>query len=544
MLRRDIIDGVGWTWGHIGGLRHCFFINCAIGIVRVALQLAFVWISKHIIDIATQKAEGSISHWVIGLVVLILAQLVMYLVFLRYREHNRLDISNKLRADIFRKVMNSRWTGQEKLHTGDTVTRLEEDIKTLCAAINEHIPQIVVMTFQLVCASIFLFTMQKSLLWVLLVIMPIALLVSKIYYKKLRRLNDDIRRSDSGIQSHLQENILKRILILSMIRLDDCLQRLDSLQGSLRAVSVDRINLSSRASFFVSLGFMSGYCVTFCWGAFGIVAGTVTYGMMTAFLQLVSQVQNPIVSMSRQLPQLMQAITSVDRLRELDSLPQEDGNHPHYLDGAVGIRISNLSFTYPGNGKPTISNLSYDFRPGVSTAIVGQTGSGKSTLMRILLGILRQQDGRVHIYNHAETLEMQPSLRCNFQYVPQGNSLISGTVRDNLLLGKADATDAEMMEALRTACADFATSRPDGLDMRCGEQGAGLSEGQAQRIAIARALLQEGKIMLMDEACSAIDNDTESRILQNLKLHCKGRTIIWITHHDAVRQSMAECLML
>lgn len=544
MLRRDIIDVAGWAWGQIKGLRHCFFVNCLIGFARVLISLLFVWVCKHIVDIATQKSDGDIVLWMCVMVAVIISQLAINMYLQRYREKNRLDISNQLRYQLFGSVMRSRWNGDSSLHSGDTVNRLEEDIKTLCATINETLPSLFIMAFQLICASVFLFAMQAGLLWVLLVIMPVALVVSKIYYRRLRKLNGDIRRLDSDIQSHIQENILKRVLILSMVRVEECMDLLSGLQGSLSGLSMDRVVCSSRARMLVSLGFMAGYCVTFCWGAFGIVEGTITYGMMTAFLQLVNQVQNPIVNMSRQLPQLIQTVTSVERLRELSALQQESADGQHIMRGPLGIRIENLCFSYQEADGPVIDNLSYDFAPGVSTAIIGGTGTGKSTLMRLLLDIIRPQKGRVVVYGGGEALDMNPSLRCNFQYVPQGNSLIPGTLRQNLLLGNPDASDGEMQEALRIACADFVMSRPEGLDTKCSEQGVGLSEGQAQRIAIARALLQPGRIMLMDEACSALDTETERRVLENLKRCCEDRTIIWITHHVAVREYMDRCLVL
>jgi ABC-type multidrug transport system fused ATPase/permease subunit len=214
------------------------------------------------------------------------------------------------------------------------------------------------------------------------------------------------------------------------------------------------------------------------------------------------------------------------------------------VPGLLGLRITDVSYTYPGNEGPTINHLSCDFRPGVSTAIVGETGSGKSTLIRLMMSLLQPDSGHVTLYNDKQEYEMNPSLRCNFRFVPQGNSLMSGTVRDNLLLGNADATEDEMREALRLAAADFVFERPEGLDTPCSEQGSGLSEGQAQRIAIARALLQKGAIILMDEACSSVDSLTERRILENLSKGIQDKTIIWVTHHAAVQEYMTRTITL
>lgn len=240
------------------------------------------------------------------------------------------------------------------------------------------------------------------------------------------------------------------------------------------------------------------------------------------------------------------AFSSVDRLREIENEEQQDSPEDSVaLSGRIGIRVRNLSFRYQGNERPTIDNLSYDFAPGSHTAIAGPTGQGKSTLVRLLLGLLTPQGGDIILYDDkGSEVTVRGAMRRQFCYVPQGNSLMSGTIRENLLLGKADATDDEMRNALRLAAADFVFEREEGLETSCAEQGNGLSEGQAQRIAIARALLQPGSIVLMDEACSAIDDDTEARILDNLATCLHDRTVIWITHDTSVQQRMHRTLVM
>ena len=259
--------------------------------------------------------------------------------------------------------------------------------------------------------------------------------------------------------------------------------------------------------------------------------GTLSFGGMTAFLQLVNKIQSPARSLTKLVPQFVSVFTAAERLMELEENPLEEQGDPIYMDEPCGIRVSKVSYAYEDT--PVISNLSFDFLPGSCTAVLGETGAGKTTLVRLILALLTPQQGQVEIYDRRHACTVSPRLRCNLVYVPQGNTLLSGTIRDNLRLGNLDATDEDMLEALHAACADFVSELPAGLDTQCSEKGGGLSEGQAQRIAIARALLRNRPVMLFDEATSALDPDTERQLLQNI-LGKKGHTVIFITHRPAV----------
>jgi len=542
MIRKELLESWLWMWRSVKGVRHRIVANCLVGLLRIALSLAFVYICKHIVDIATGAVSGNIYYGVAVLIGVIVGQLVVTLANGRIKERNRIELTNHLQKRIFGKAMNSQWNGRDRLHTGDTMSRLSEDIRAVSATVSDQIPQIFLAMCQLIAASVILFMLGRELLWVLLIIMPVAIVVSKAYFRRLRQLTDEVRTKEGGIQSHMQEHLLKRILILCMGRLDESIAALGRQQDELQSTVVSRVNYSTRAHFFIQMGFMTGYSVTFCWGAFGIMAGTVTYGMMTAFLQLVNQVQFPIVNMSHYLPTIIHSITSVNRLREIEDEQQMtiDSIDETSESKDLGIRVNNITYSYPDSDKETIKSFSHDFTPLSHTAIVGPTGQGKSTLIRLLLGLLKLEKGAISLYSSDGT-EI-PVKTHYFSYVPQGNSLMSGTVRDNLLLGKPDATEEEMREVLHLAAADFVFEREEGLGTSCAEQGNGLSEGQAQRIAIARALLQPGRIMIFDEACSALDNDTERRILDNLDSRLKDRTVIWITHDNSVRERMQETI--
>ena len=542
---RSIRNNFLWIWQSAKGVRRRIVLNCTIGVVRIMLSLCFVYLCKHIVDIATGTSSGNIYHWVGLLIGYVAVQLLITLINARVKERNRIELTNLLQRRIFAKAMHSQWNGRDSRHTGDTMSRLSEDVRAVCAMMSDQAPQILLCTVQLIAASVVLFLLGRELLWVILIIMPVAIVVSKVYFKKLRKLTEAVRKQEGGIQSHIQEHLLKRILIVCMDRLDTAINALGTRQDELQGTVISRVNYSSRAHLFIQMGFMAGYCVTFCWGAFGIMAGTVTYGMMTAFLQLVNQVQIPIVNMSSHLPQVVQSMASVDRLREVEQEPQMPDDEPLLIapECQLGLRLTGLRYTYQGNAEPTLCSLSHTFAPGSRTAIIGPTGQGKSTLIRLMLGLLSPDEGSILLFDDNGKSYDHPDRRI-FAYVPQGNSLMSGTVRDNLLLGNPTATEADMRQALHLAAADFVFERPEGLDTLCAEQGNGLSEGQAQRIAIARALLQPGRILLFDEACSALDDATESLILENLSSAVHGRTLIWITHDQSVCQRMDEVMTI
>ena len=349
---------------------------------------------------------------------------------------------------------------------------------------------------------------------------------------KMRDLSKDVRASDSKIQSVLTETVQNRMLIKIMESDDAMIDKLENTQVEYRQNVVRRTWFSVIANFILNFGFSLGYLIAFLWGAIRLSNHTLTFGGMTAFLQLVNRVQYPARNLTKLIPEFVYVFTSAERLMELEDNPMEEQGSPVYVKGPCGVKLEDVSFSYE-DGTKVIDDLSFDFKPGSCTAILGETGAGKTTLVRMILALMKPQDGKVLIYNKREEKPLSPLMRCNFVYVPQGNTMLSGTIRDNLLLGKLNATDEELEEALKTSCADFVLDLPEGLDTVCSESGGGLSEGQAQRIAIARALLRDRSIMLFDEATSALDPETERKLLKNI-LDKHDKTVIFITHRPAV----------
>ena len=517
-------------------VRGRILLSVFIGVVRISASLGFVWICKRLVDIATGEIEAPLPLHVGILLGVMLLQLICSVAASAWESYNNVRTGNELRKDTFARVLRSTWTGREAYRSGDAVNRLEEDVRVVTDLLCARIPEVVITVVQLVAASVYLLLMAPNLLWVLIVLMVAAVLGSRLYFRKLRALTERIRKQEGEVQQLMQENLQKRLVVLTLIGAERVLTRLGLLQKDVQDQTVKRIGYNAVARGFMIFGFMGGYAAAFLWGVFGIRSGVVTYGMMTAFLQLVGQVQRPIAELSRQVPAFIHASTSVERLMDLQQLEQEAEAAPVAIAGAPGIRCTDLSYAYPDRTEELIlSGFSHDFAPGSMTVIMGPTGAGKSTLSRLVLGLLQPSAGSVELYGEQGTFPAGPALRGNFRYVPQGNSLLSGTIRENLLLARADASEEELRDALHTAVADFVFDLPDGLDTPCGETGSGLSEGQCQRIAIARALLRDGGILILDEATSALDAETEETLLDRLYTRFHGsKTLLFISHRDAI----------
>lgn len=551
---RQIATYLWHTWK---GYRLQALLNMTIGLLSVISALAFVWATKLAIDIATQvKTDMPLSTAIFILALILIIELAIGIFSRWIRALLGVKAQNKMRLHIFTKLMNGEWNALRAFHSGNLINRMEQDVNGIVNFLTESIPSLVCTLTQFTGAFFFLFFMDKQLACIVVLILPFFVICSKLYVKRMRKITHNIRDKESAVQSTIQECLQHVLIIKTLRRAVMAAERLHNLQNTLHKEVIHKTRYSTLSSGLINAGFAIGYFATFTWGVFSLQSNVITYGALIAFIQLVGQIQSPVRTLSKFVPIFIEAFTAAERIMEIEQIQQEKATQPTGTtkelsdpSHCTGIKISNLTFAYPCNEQKASKNIfkdfSYDFRPGNIIAIVGETGAGKTTLIRLLLALTQQTEGNILLYDEkGNSAPINASTRCAFSYVPQGNTLLSGTIRENLQWGNPQATDTEMKLALRDAAAHFVFDKPEQLDSRCGEMGDGLSEGQAQRIAIARALLQKAPILLLDEATSSLDPETESMVLKNIVSHHTTQTIILITHRPEALKYCQQTLRL
>lgn len=535
-----------WLWKNTKGIRLSMLVRIVAGIGRVAFGLLMVWLCKQFIDVTIHTGTtDDILLMIVALVATISAGIICRQIYYYLVVKDSATQSTAIRLRIFSHLFRRQMFDQKELHSGDVTSRLEKDIDVVSNATTSLVPDTVVTLVQLVGAFLFMNMLDARLAWALLLLTPIFLVVGKLFARQLRKMTLDIRKQESVIQMLVQETMEHNAVLRSLESGDWVTERLDDMQQSLKWKINRRARFTVASRLLISSSFSFGYIIAFIWGAMQLRAGVITFGVMTSFLQLVSQIQQPILQMINMLPQAIHASASIDRLEELEQMEaEEERSSGQMISGSLGVSVQDVSFQYADGDREILSHFSYNFHPGSKTALMGITGAGKTTIFRLLLALIKPNEGTMTVYGRGGKEYISEKTRSNFVFVPQGNTLMSGTIRYNLQLAKPDATDKEMQQVLHTAMADFVFDLPEGIDTECGERGAGLSEGQAQRIAIARGLLRPGNIMLLDEISASLDEQTEHELYRRLFEAYPQKTMIFITHRTTVCELCNEVIRL
>lgn len=535
---------VAWLWKHHRKCRTQAIVNVVIGLLQVALGLYGVDLLKRLTDVAAHNHEGNLALMAVVFGLVLLFEMLLNVVKTWVRAVLGVKTQNIMQQSFFARLLHGEWSGVGKMHSGDVLNRLFGDVGDIVSLMTEVVPSAVIIAVQFLASFIYLYVMDAALSIILIVSAPVLMLLSRYYFRKMRRIVRKIKDSNSALQSIIQESVQNKMVVKVMEQSDNMVGKLEKRQATLRWQIKKRARFSILSKVVVNVGFAGGYLAALVWGLFQLNDQIITVGVLMAFTQLISRIQRPLLDFARLLPTFVNSLTSAERLIELELLPMEEEKEPFHLKGKVGVRFQHVGYQYSKKGRKVLKDFSYDFKPGTFTAILGETGAGKTTLIRLMLALIKKGEGEVNIYDENGSYDVDVSTRCNFSYVPQGNSLFSGTIRENLLFGNPNATTAQMKEALHIAMADFVFELPDGIDTVCGEQGGGLSEGQAQRIAIARAIVRPSKVLLLDEATSALDIETEHALLMNIKERYKDSTVIFVTHRLAVVEFTSDNLRM
>ncbi len=499
--------------------------DCLFSVIPVLLAL----VSKNILEIATGDAVGDMWAQAVWLIILVIMQVTLHVLVntLMVRCHARIEM--EMRAGTLSSLLRKKWRGMTTYHSGDILTRITADVSVITDGITTVIPQAAALIVRLVACIWVLVWLDVRVMWAVCIIGGLFLLFGRFYRRYLKKIHKAVQQTDGEARSFMQENIENAAVVKAFGVAPSMMDRLRALQETNFRMRLKKNTVSNIANAAFRLAFSCSYYVVLAWCAFGLTAGSITVGTMTAFLQIINQIRMPFRSVGGLLPQFYSALASAERLLELDDLPDEEGEPLPAPTDWRSIRFNKVSFAYDAD-YPILSAFDQTLEKGQFVAVTGHSGIGKSTVIKLLLCLLDPDDGELVLQTDRGEQAWDIATRSLFAYVPQGNMILSGTIRENICFGKTNLSDEEIRAAAETAdILSLIEQLPDGFDTVIGERGLGLSEGQIQRIAIARAVACGAPILLLDEATSALDEATENRVLKNLRA-LDGRSALVISH--------------
>lgn len=525
-----------WVLGYTKPYVPRLLLILVFDILATLMSVGMAIIGKELID---RAIDGELSQlWnIIALYVLVIfGSAVLSLVSGLFSTVVYEKFGFGIRKKVYRRILDTTWLDISKYHTGDLMTRLTSDVSAVADGISTTIPTVLRLLIELIVTFFTLAYYDLKLALFALLVAPVAMLLSMILGSKLKYLQVKVQQSESKYRSFMQES-LANILIEKSFCLEDYSEEKLTQMRDERFYWVfkkNRTNMFAQAA--MGLSFQLGYVVAFTWGVICVANKTITYGTMTVFLQLVNRVQAPIVSLAQVVPRIISMLASAGRIIELQNLPEEHFEGCEIQPEKIGVKVSNVSFGY--SDELVFDDATTEIRPGEFTAIVGKSGIGKTTLVRLMMAFTQNMTGDIVFFNdQGNKMQASPDARKFIAYVPQGNTLFSGTIKENILMGNKNASDEEVIEALISSAAyDFVNEFPKGINTLIGEKGVGISEGQAQRIAIARALVRRAPFLILDEATSSLDESTELKVLEGIRKWRPSPTCLLITHRRSVLQ--------
>ncbi|WP_455718319.1 ABC transporter ATP-binding protein [Anaerosporobacter sp.] len=504
----------------------------SLDLVATLVTVVLAVVTKDIIDSAT-NGGAIVQSLVIYIVMLFGSQLITVISSMISVVINE-KFSFGIRKQVYEKIMNSHWMDVKKYHTGDLVTRLSSDAGNVADGIVTVIPTIFRLIIELVATFFTLFYYEPRLAIFALSIAPIVAVVCFLLGRKLKVLQVKVQETESAYRSFMQESLSNLLVVKAFANEQYSTDKLVELRDERFYWVLKKSKMGIISSTIMSISFQLGYIAAFAFGAIQLSRKVITYGTMSVFLTLVNRIQAPVMSLAQYVPKVVNILASAGRIIEIQDIPMEEKLENHIEAENIGININNLTFGY--TEEEVLEGANIQIRPGEFVAIVGESGIGKTTLVRLIMSFMSEVGGCIEFNNSLGQVEKANAGTRNFiSYVPQGNTLFSGTIRENVRMGRLDCTEEEIVEALTMASGyEFVSELPNGLDTVIGESGHGISEGQAQRIAIARALVRKAPFLILDEATSSLDEKTELSVLQGIQNISPRPTCLLITHRRSV----------
>ena len=531
---KEFFIKIKWILSHAKPVIPFLIFTTVISSASSLISVYNTLISKSLIDNAIGSNTSQVIKYLIIMISITLGMMLLNPITSLLSTHASTKLNQNIQNKMFEHIEYSSWLEQSKFHSVSLLTRITSDVATISSTLLSTIPNIISILVTLLASFSTLIYLAPSIAIIAIFIGPFLVLVSRYFSKKLKDLYKKAQEEDVKYRAFIQESVQNIMIVKTFCMEKINMDRLIQIQNNKYNIAMKNTKLSAMTGLAMSLCSNLAYFTIFCWGALNISTGVTTYGTFTAMLQLYGKVQSPFSSLASMFPGLISTIAAAERLMELEEIPLEKSSEKEVIDFInPKITFEDVSFEYK-KGIKIINDINLTIPYGETIAFVGPSGEGKTTLIRLILALINPSSGKVYLKENNKKDSFNRDYRNLISYVPQGNTLFSGTIEDNLRYGNFEATEEEIYEALKNACAlDFVNELEGGIKTVIGEKATGISEGQAQRLAIARSFLRKKPILILDEATSALDPETEVSVLKSVKSLPHKPTCIIITHRPS-----------
>lgn len=534
-------DELMWLFSLSKCYKKEIFAVTVLSVIGTVFSLTTSLCLKYVIDIVTGALNQSILLVALAAVAMLLGSILLSAITSRITTKVNVKIQNELQLQVYGTIFNAQWESLREYRKGDLINRINSDVSLIASGAVSWWPTVITFAAKFIYTFVLIVMNDPIMAAIALMSAPVSALLSRFMIRKMHNHNLKVKELSADIMSY-QEDSFQNLQYIKSFGISDVInKRLIKKQQEYKEESLNYNKTTVLMNIIMGLVGITVTFVSYAWGIYRLWEGFITYGTMVMFLQLTLTLSNSFNSILSVIPTTINLGTSAARIISLENLPEEKSTPTaeekkfinNNFKSGVSINCSSLTFSYSDEpNEKVLNNASFSAGIGETIAIIGGSGIGKTTFFRLLLGLLEPTEGEITFKGiNGEIIKAGPSTRELIAYVPQGNTIISGTVAENLRLIKKDATDEEIIIALKLSCAyDFVSKLSQGINSQIGESGKGFSEGQIQRITIARALIKDAPILLFDEVTSALDEETESRLLHNIQTHFKNKTIIFVTH--------------